>query len=138
MGAWGNLAFDNDTACDWSYDLEKSTDLSLVEQALTELEEIGEEYLDQDIACGALAACEVIARLQGNFGYQNAYTESVDKWVKKVKIVPTPALIKRASAAIDRILGDKSELYELWDETGEGDDWRATVEDLRNRMKPRK
>ena len=29
MGAWGTGVFDNDTACDWSYDLEKTKDFSL-------------------------------------------------------------------------------------------------------------
>ncbi len=66
MGAWGELAFDNDTANDWAYYLEDVDDLSLVESALSEVEEIGDEYLDQDVACNALAACETLARLQGN------------------------------------------------------------------------
>ncbi|MGE3819895.1 MAG: DUF4259 domain-containing protein, partial [Isosphaeraceae bacterium] len=34
MGIWGVLAFDNDTANDWAYDLEDVDDLSLVESAL--------------------------------------------------------------------------------------------------------
>ena len=134
MGTWGYLAFDNDAANDWKYDLEKTKDLSYVERAFTELEEIGDEYLDQDFACNALAACEVIAQLQYNFGYENAYTESVDKWVRKTKIKPTAKLIARASAVIDRILAENSELPELRDESGTGDEWRATVEDLRARL----
>ena len=51
MGAWGELAFDNDTANDWAYELEGIDDLSLIESALKEVEDIGDEYLDQDIAC---------------------------------------------------------------------------------------
>jgi hypothetical protein len=31
MGAWGELAFDNDTANDWASDLQDSGDLSLVD-----------------------------------------------------------------------------------------------------------
>src|SRR5271165_474090 len=56
MGAWGHLAFDNDTANDWAYGLEDTDDLSLMEEALEQIEEAGAEYLDQDIACIALAA----------------------------------------------------------------------------------
>ena len=37
MGAWGKLAFDNDTANDWAYDLKDVSDLSLVESAFDEL-----------------------------------------------------------------------------------------------------
>jgi hypothetical protein len=30
MGAWGTGIFDNDTACDWAYDLKETSDLSLL------------------------------------------------------------------------------------------------------------
>src|SRR6476469_3755285 len=96
MGAWGELAFDNDTANDWAYGLDDVDDLSLVESAFDELEEIGDDYLDQDVACSALAACEVIARLQGNPGYENAYTENVDRWVAAHRLKPPAALVARA------------------------------------------
>ena len=44
---------------------------------------VGEGYLDVDAACEGLAACEVVARLKGNWGARNAYTETVDKWVER-------------------------------------------------------
>jgi hypothetical protein len=133
MGAWGELAFDNDTANDWAYGLDEVNDLSLVESALSELEEVGTEYLDSDVACNALAACEVLARLRGNFGYRNAYTEKVDDWVSVHPMQPEASLLQRAQQAIQRILGQKSELRELWEE-GDGDSWRKSVEDLRQRL----
>lgn len=134
MGAWGVLAFDNDTACDWKYGLDDVDDLSLVESAFDELEEVGGEYLDQDLACHALAACEVIARLRGKPGYTNSFTEGVDEWVAAHNIQPSPALIKRAFAAIDRVLADDSELRELWDESADSAEWCAGVQDLRKRL----
>jgi len=106
-----------------------------VEGAFEELEEVGSDYLDQDIACNALGACEVLARLLGHPGYTNAYTEKVDQWVAAHKLKPSPALLTRAHAAIDRILDENSELRELWDEGDEGDAWRKSVEDLRMRMR---
>lgn len=133
MGAWGELAFDNDTANDWAYGLDEVDDLSLVESALVELEDVGDEYLDQDIACNALAACEVLARLLGNFGYRNAYTEKVDIWVAAHPTKPDPSLLARARDAIHRVLGEESELRQLWEEA-DGDSWRKTVEDLRQRL----
>jgi hypothetical protein len=135
MGAWGELAFDNDTANDWAYGLNDTDDLSLVEAAFAELEDVGDQYLDQDVACNALAACEVLARLLGNFGYQNAYTQKVDTWVATHPTKPEPALLARARDAIRRVLGDKSELRELWEEA-DGDSWRKTIEDLRHRLTP--
>lgn len=132
MGAWGVLAFDNDTACDWAYELDDCSDLSLVDAALGEVEATGSEYLDADPASNALAACEVLARLRGRPGYENAYTESVDAWVASHPQTPPPALLGRAAAVIARVLAADSELAELWDE-GDGAEWRAAVEDLRRR-----
>src|SRR5688572_691259 len=99
MGAWGVLAFDNDQACDWAYDLENVHDLSLVEAALAEVEAVGPD-LDSNLACNALAACEVLARLRGRPGYRNAYTEKVDAWVAQHPITPAPQLLARASQVI--------------------------------------
>jgi hypothetical protein len=135
MGAWGHLPFDNDTTNDWAYGLEDVDDLSLIEAAFTALEEMGSDYLDQDIACDALGACEVLARLLGRPGYSNAYTEKVDQWVAAHKIKPSAALLTQASAAIDRILGEDSELRELWEQGDEADAWRAAITDLRERVR---
>jgi hypothetical protein len=136
MGAWGHLPFDNDTTNDWAYGLEEVDDLSLVEAAFDEIEQVGADYLDQDVACNALGACEVLARILGRPGYTNVYTEKVDQWVEAHKVKPPSALLKRASAAIDRILTSDSELRELWDEGDSGDLWREAIEDLRARMRP--
>jgi hypothetical protein len=81
----------------------------------------------------ALGACEVLARLLGHPGYTNAYTKKVDQWVSAHKLKPSAALLKRASAAIDRILADNSELRDLWEESDDGHAWRKSVEDLRAR-----
>ncbi len=133
MGAWGHLALDNDSAADWVYDLEGREDLSLVEAALASLEEVGGEYLEQDLACAALAACEVLARLRGKPGHHNAYTQKVDAWVAQHRLLPSPALLQRAARAIERILGQESELKELWEESDDASAWRAGVEDLKLR-----
>jgi hypothetical protein len=136
MGTWGVRAFENDTACDWAYGLEGTEDLTHVEAALDQVLVAGEEYLDADVACDALAACEVLARLQGRPGYTSAHTEAVDQWVaaRKGRLVPTGEVLARAEGAIDRILGEDSELSELWEES-DGEEWRAAVEDLRRRLR---
>lgn len=134
MGAWGVLAFDNDAANDWAHDLEALDDLSLVETALNEVAVVGDEYLDSDLACNALAACEVLARLRGRSGYTNASTAKVDTWVAAHRIVPPASLLSRAAVAIDRILDEDSELRDLWEE-GDATDWCQAVEDLRGRLR---
>jgi hypothetical protein len=132
MGAWGADTFDNDTACDWSYQLKQSNDLALVVSAIAAVLDAGDEYIESDAACEALAACEVIARLKGNWGVQNPYTEPVDNWVKAHPLKPAADLVACANDAIDRILAENSELPELWDGS-EG--WGAAVEDLRRRVR---
>jgi hypothetical protein len=133
MGAWGELAFDNDTASDWAYELAEVEDLSLIESTLSALEGLGSEYVDQDIACDVLAACEVLAKLKGNPDSKNAYPETVDAWVAAHPLTPSPALLKRAVVGIDRILGDESELRGLW-EDAEADKWLEAMADLRRRL----
>ncbi len=134
MGAWGHLAFDNDDANDWAYALEETDDLTLVESAFAEVES-ADHYLEAPEASHALAACEVLARLNGKPGYENAYTEKVDTWVAAHPIELAPGLIARANAAIDRVLGENSELKELWAESDESGQWLACVEDLRQRLR---
>ena len=133
MGAWGVLAFDNDTANDWAYELESSRDLSLIDSALARVEAAGNNYLDADAASEALAACEVLARLKGRPGYSNAYTEKVDAWVENHAGEPPTELVARAEAVIDRILGENSELRDLWADS-DIDAWKRSVDDLRQRL----
>jgi hypothetical protein len=133
MGAWGVRTFDNDSANDWACELEGVEDLRLVDSTFRELEELGDEYIDRDVACVALAACEVIARLRKNFGYRDASTEKVDEWVAAHPIPVPPELIVRAQGVIARILGEDSELRELWDDAG-ANAWEAAVADLRSRL----
>lgn len=135
MGTWGHESFANDTSIDWTYGLEGVLDLSLVEEAVDAVLRDGEDdVLDADLACDVLAACEVMARLKGNWGRRDAYSATADRWVE-AHPQPVPSkLAARAGRALDRVLGDESELRDLWDEGAGGDDWRAAVADLRRRV----
>jgi hypothetical protein len=134
MGAWGVQAFDNDDANDWAYGLDEVDDLSLVESAFAAVE-FADVYLEAPDGSTGLAACEVVASLNGNAGYTNAYTAKVDQWVAAHPLKPSSALLARANAAIDRILADDSELQELWSESDDNEQWIASVQDLRERLR---
>lgn len=138
MGAWGVRSFDNDTACDWAGDLVGGPDdLSAVERAIARAGAEAGPYLDARDAEQALAACEVIARLRGNAGYRDSYTEDVDRWVEAHRhLRPTPPMIDAAAAAIDRILAPVPELAGLWADAGDAieAEWRADVDNLRRRV----
>ncbi len=135
MGTWDIGIFDNDTACDWLYELEDREDLSLVLQALENVIEVEDDYLDAPDAEKALAAAETVARLKGNGGKSNASTEILDQWVGHAKIVPAKDIVKKSMIVIDRILREPSELLANWKEESDFDDWKNVIADLKERLK---
>jgi hypothetical protein len=80
----------------------------------------GPEYLELELACVAIAACEAVAWLRGNWGKRDGYTECVVAWVRQHPIAPPAELVRQAVQAPDRIASPPSELLE----EAEGDvDW---------------
>ena len=133
MGAWGAGTFENDTAADWAHGLDGQPNLDFVRLAMEAVLAVGGDDLDADLACEGLAACEVIARLRGNWGERSPYNETVDNWVVAHPLKPDADVVGMAQQVIDRVLGQPSELRELWEEA-ESDPWIAAVEDLRYRV----
>jgi hypothetical protein len=134
MGAWAEDAFGNDTACDWAGDFSETPSLDAIISAINCVLQ-SEDYLDSDDACEGLVACEIVARLKGSWGERNAYSEEVDKWVESVGVSPSLDLVAAAEKAINRILGEDSELQELWDEDGKNEKWHTQMNDLLKRVK---
>jgi hypothetical protein len=134
MGAWDHTAFGNDDACDWGSDLSAQDDLSFVEEALERVLDTGEDYLEAPEASEAIAAAEVVARLQGHFGNRDAYTEPVDEWVAAHPTVVSTELARKAQAALDRVLQPPSELVELWEESDSYQAWVEAVNELKGRI----
>jgi hypothetical protein len=133
MGAWAEDAFGNDTACDWAGDFAAAPSFDQVEAAIDRVL-ASEAYLDADEACECLVACEIIARLKGNWGAKNSYSEGIDQWVDSVTLIPSQALVSKAKQAISRILAENSELQELWDEEGYNDSWHEQMHSLLERV----
>ncbi len=134
MGAWAEDTFGNDTACDWVGSFLDNPGLDAVRSAIHLVLETGDDYLDSDEACECLAACEVIARLQGNWGSRNSYSEDLDKWIASNPTHVPDDLKYAADSAIERILGSESELPKLWDEGGRNETWHDSINDLRKRI----
>jgi hypothetical protein len=129
MGAWSHEPFGNDDANDWAYGLEGVGDLSLIEEALDRALE-AEEYLEAPEASEAVAAIEVLAKLLGKGTQTDAYTEKVDEWVKSISAQPSAAILTKANRALERILGENSELRELWEE-GDSQEWQSSLASLK-------
>lgn len=130
MGTWSHEPFGNDTACDWSFSLLQTSDLSSVEAALDAVLEVGDDYLDADLATEAIAAIEVLAKLLGRGTQIDSYTEEVDQWVASHPLMPSPELLARAKTVINRICSDNSELLELWEDGEESFAWRESLQHL--------
>lgn len=133
MGTWAVDSFGNDDAADWAFGLESVKDLSLVEATLDKAIAAAGEYLEAPDAAEALAAIEVIARLQGNWGERSPYSEPVDLWVGANRLVPPTDVVNKAHRVLELVLGENSELNELWQDSDEHPDWVASVADLKSR-----
>jgi len=135
MGDWGPGVFDNDTAADWALRIENSTDMSLIESTIEKVLKVGDEYLPAEIAREAYAAIEVVARLKSKGGDKNAFSEPVDKWVEENKFDISSSLLDSCEIAIDKIVGNNSELNNVWrkNEKYYGQ-WKQGVIDLKKRI----
>ncbi|GIE87127.1 DUF4259 domain-containing protein [Actinoplanes regularis] len=117
MGTWDFGPFDNDTAADWSGDLddaEPGRRVEIIRATLTEvLDE--DEYLDSDVACEAIAAAAVVAsQLPGGPAITTAYAPD---FITEGGTLDLPSdLPALALRALDRIAGDDSEWRELWED----------------------
>lgn len=134
MGAWSCEVFGNDDACDWIAQLEEHSDLGFIESTFDALLAVGDEYLEAPEACEAIAAAEVVARLQGHPGKKDSGSEDADAWVERVGLQPSPVLIDKARRALDRVLTEPSELLELWEEAEPSGAWQAEVKKLKARV----
>lgn len=135
MGTWDLGSFGNDTAADWAIGLEEAGDVSYVQTALDRVASLGARTpIPSEAAEEAIAAAEVIARLRGRWGEEDAYSAPVDDWVRANPITAPRNLVDKAVAALDRIVARPSELLELWDESGEAEPWVESVRELRGRL----
>ncbi|MGW6571140.1 DUF4259 domain-containing protein [Streptomyces sp. NPDC054945] len=133
MGTWDVGPFDNDTAADFSGDLDEAPEgerESLIRNALVRTIDT-RDYLDQDIAVEAVAAAALVsAQCPGGEPVTTAYGPDLP-------IPQLPADLRElAVQAIDRVLTEPSELMELWGETDTAGPWRGTIVRLRTSLLP--
>ncbi|MFB7664254.1 DUF4259 domain-containing protein [Kitasatospora sp. NPDC056138] len=136
MGAWEIGPFDNDAAADLAGALDRASDgsregraggggVSLARGVLAAAADTA-AYLERDEGAEAVAAAALIAaQCPGGAPVDSAYGP------KRPLPVFTAELRPLAVRALDRVLAERSELAELWDEAGAGQQWRAGVRRLR-------
>lgn len=130
MGAWDVGPFDNDAALDWISDLDEAEGWSPVAAVLRFAEVEG--YVDAEDACEALAAAEVVA---AGLGRPRADLPEEATWfLGRVTVQPPAEIVGLAGVAVQRILGEDSELRELWDDTTDLDAWLRETRGLVERL----
>lgn len=112
-GAWGEGSFENDTANDWSYELEIMQDTQFLLATLSNIPD--NEYLDSDLCFMAIAAAETIAAIKDR--KTDDLPENIKQWIQLNKIVYKPSWKPFAIRAITLCKdSSRSELSQLWDE----------------------
>jgi len=130
MGTWSEEPFGNDTAADWAWELDEADSWAFVTDVLQGYAAGDEEDADRDAI--AVAAAAVVAHGSGLPLSEEEDVESVEGFLARVG-APPASVVALARAALDKVGGD-SELAELWDESDEIDDWRATLTRLRDAL----
>ncbi len=115
MGAWGSGPFENDDAGDWVYDLEGADDFA--PRAATPSTSPGRATSTPSEGAVAVAAAAVRRRRSRIPRAADGLPEDGHR----PGSTPMPARSSRATrrlavAALDRVVGERSELAELWDE----------------------
>ena len=131
MGTCGAGSFENDDAMDWQAEIIDSSGESMIREALTSVVRLPEsDYLEAPACQTAIAAAEVVAAGRGKPAA--TIPDEVAEWVRK-QPKPSVKAVKLATRAPERIVR-KSELKDLWAESGSPMDWEAAVTQLRERL----
>ncbi|MFF2957772.1 DUF4259 domain-containing protein [Streptomyces sp. NPDC057963] len=126
MGTWDIGHFDNDTAADFSGRIDDTPEAgreAVIRNALTLA--IGATYLESDEGGIAVAAAALVAsQCPGGEPVTTAY--GPDKPLPVLATDLRPLAVK----ALDAVLGENSELRELWDDAGDKE-WAPGITRLR-------
>lgn len=127
MGTWDERPFGNDTAADFSHDLDETAEAdrpAAIREALSAAV-MESEYLDRSLGDVAIAAAAIVAaQCPGGLPTDSVYGP-------RAAIPPLPADLRLlAVQALDRVTGENSESAELWDE-GDRGPWRERVRQLK-------
>jgi len=133
-GAWGHGSFENDDALDWTEELLVARDIGVILIAFTAVEN-SSTYIDAPDASSAVAAAEVVAAMLGK--PSSDMPARLKAWLETHRTSIPPELAVRARRIIVTVQGTSSELNGLWSDSASYAAWRATLEDLSNRLAAR-
>lgn len=125
MAAWGTKTFEEDTANDWIQELIDSEEPRefLIDSLSTD-----PGYIEADLGSAILAAGETLIAMleEPRDGVPN---ELVD-WCGDNECEDVTDLPAVAVTAVKKVIGEESELNEIWSESEEFDEWLDNVEQM--------
>jgi hypothetical protein len=136
MGAWGTGSFDNDDAGDFIQDIVGGGDLSLIHEVVDNVL-TSTEYVEGPDASQVIAAAEVLAAALGRATRAAQGDAALMRWLARLRPSVETGLVARTAAALSRILASNSELRELWEDSDDFAEWRASVEELKSQLEAR-
>jgi len=134
MGAWDCGVFDDDTTCDFADEIANADDpLQMLTDAFRDANEA--DYLEYDQGCAVWVSATVIDAILNGTPCP-CMVESFGPFIEANKKLSVAGLKEQAVKALDRFLGENSELRELWSENEElYPKWKDGVVQLRDRLK---
>ena len=132
MGAWGEKAFQNDSALDWLDELEADGLPALHDILAAVAGSPADDYLDVDEGSPAIAAAEIVAAALGHG--RDRIPKRVIRWLDANASAITADDLVLARRAVERVVAEGSELRELWDDAGLDSEWHADVRILLTRL----
>ncbi|WP_394695158.1 DUF4259 domain-containing protein [Pseudoxanthomonas japonensis] len=135
MGTWGTGSFENDDAADFMIDVLDSGDLSLIREVLDNVL-TSTEYVEAPDAALAIVAAEIAAAALGRATLAAQQEDGLADWLARIRPTIDDDLRQQAVNALRRILAENSELRELWEDTEDFQNWKATVTDLEQQLHP--
>lgn len=135
MGAWGHGPFDDDAALDFVSDLEEAEDpKEIIIEALDFA--IDSDYLETDEANAAIVSAAYIDSSINGTKYTTEGMDEpyeVDTFPARFPELDLSDLKNKAVAALEKVIGEESELKELWDESEEPA-WQQGIEEMIKRL----
>ncbi len=131
MASWGYGIFDNDTAENWTEAFIDDPKPKVVDKAFRKVMDAA-KFISITDCEEALAAAELVAGL--NKQPSPDLPASARMFLERYNIMATPELKEMAIKVVERIR-DKSEVKELWTESGDLDPWLEVVDDLLERLR---
>jgi hypothetical protein len=136
MGAWGHGYLEDDSALDFMSELEESDDpKKLISDTL--ISAINSDYLESHEANSVIvSAIYVDSQTNGTKFSPDGKPFEVDTFGERHPGIDFSDLREKACSALNKVIGESSELNELWQENEDDyPSWKQGIEKLISRLK---